>query len=107
MRKLNPRGMTGVVVSALSALDVALWDLAGKRAGRSVAAFAGGHAARGAGRCHLRAFPRSTPRGLCACAAEVAAGAHGVVKGAGRRHRGAAWRQTRSYGARLRAALGL
>jgi L-alanine-DL-glutamate epimerase-like enolase superfamily enzyme len=36
-RALNPRAMTGVVCSALSLLDIALWDIQGKRAGRSVA----------------------------------------------------------------------
>ena len=50
-RQLNPRAMTGVVVSALSALDVALWDLAGKRAGQSVAAMLG--AARPAAPVHV------------------------------------------------------
>lgn len=41
-RKLNPRAMTGVVSSALSLLDIALWDIAGKAAGRSVASLLGG-----------------------------------------------------------------
>jgi L-alanine-DL-glutamate epimerase-like enolase superfamily enzyme len=36
-RTLNPRAMTGVVSSALSLLDIALWDIAGKAQGRSVA----------------------------------------------------------------------
>lgn len=77
-RKLNPRGMTGVVVSALSALDVALWDLAGKRAGRSVAALFG--AARAAAPVDVTCgFPALDTEALvAACAAEVAAGAHGV-----------------------------
>ena len=78
MRKLNPRGMTGVVVSALSALDVALWDLAGKRAGRSVAALLG--ATRPAAPVDVTCgFPALDTEALvAACAAEVAAGAHGV-----------------------------
>ncbi|GAB4582912.1 mandelate racemase/muconate lactonizing enzyme family protein [Nocardia sp. IFM 10818] len=41
-RALNPRTMTGVVSSALSLLDIALWDIAGKAAGRSVASLLGG-----------------------------------------------------------------
>jgi L-alanine-DL-glutamate epimerase-like enolase superfamily enzyme len=77
-RKLNPRGMTGVVVSALSALDVALWDLAGKRAGQSVAALLG--AMRPAAPVDVTCgFPALEIDALvAACAAEVAAGAHGV-----------------------------
>jgi L-alanine-DL-glutamate epimerase-like enolase superfamily enzyme len=39
---LNPRAMTGVVSSALSLVDIALWDIAGKAAGRSVASLLGG-----------------------------------------------------------------
>ena len=39
---LNPRTMTGVVSSALSLLDIALWDIAGKIQERSVAALLGG-----------------------------------------------------------------
>ena len=77
-RKLNPRGMTGVVVSALSALDVALWDLAGKRAGQSVAALLGGRR-RAAPVDVTCGFPALEMDALVdACAAEVAAGAHGV-----------------------------
>ncbi|WP_028922431.1 mandelate racemase/muconate lactonizing enzyme family protein [Pseudonocardia acaciae] len=41
-RALNPRAMTGVVSSALSLLDIALWDIAGRHAGRSVASLLGG-----------------------------------------------------------------
>jgi L-alanine-DL-glutamate epimerase-like enolase superfamily enzyme len=77
-RKLNPRGMTGVVVSALSALEVAFWDLAGKRAGKSVAAMLGG-ARDGAPVDVTCGFPALEMGALVeACAAEVAAGAHGV-----------------------------
>jgi L-alanine-DL-glutamate epimerase-like enolase superfamily enzyme len=39
---LNPRAMTGVVSSALSLLDIAMWDIKGKQAGRSVASLLGG-----------------------------------------------------------------
>ncbi len=41
--KLNPRTMTGVISNALSALDIALWDIHGKQAGRTVAQLLGGH----------------------------------------------------------------
>ena len=40
--KLNPRTMTGVVSSALSCLDIALWDIQGKATGRSIAQLLGG-----------------------------------------------------------------
>lgn len=39
---LNPRGMTGVATAAASALDIALWDISGQAAGRSIAAMLGG-----------------------------------------------------------------
>lgn len=42
MEKLNPRNMTGVVMSAASALDIALWDLKGQAEGRSIASLLGG-----------------------------------------------------------------
>lgn len=41
--KLNPRAMTGVISSALSALDIALWDIHGKFTGRTVAQLLGGY----------------------------------------------------------------
>ena len=44
--QLNPRAMTGVVSMALSCLDIALWDIQGKHAGRTVAQLLGGHSAR-------------------------------------------------------------
>jgi L-alanine-DL-glutamate epimerase-like enolase superfamily enzyme len=40
-RALNPRAMTGTISMALSCLDIALWDIMGKAAGRSVAALLG------------------------------------------------------------------
>jgi L-alanine-DL-glutamate epimerase-like enolase superfamily enzyme len=39
---LNPRGMTGVAAGAASALDIALWDIRGQAAGRSIANLLGG-----------------------------------------------------------------
>lgn len=41
-RTLNPRAMTGVVSSALSLLDIAMWDIHGKAVERSVASLLGG-----------------------------------------------------------------
>jgi D-galactarolactone cycloisomerase len=41
-RKLHLLGRTGPVMYALSGLDIALWDLAGKAAGKSVAELLGG-----------------------------------------------------------------
>ena len=40
---LNPRTYTGVISNALSALDIALWDIHGKHAGRTVAQLLGGY----------------------------------------------------------------
>ncbi|MGH7007526.1 MAG: hypothetical protein ACRED7_03900 [Stellaceae bacterium] len=40
--QLNPRAMTGVISSALSCLDIALWDIQGKAYQRSVASLLGG-----------------------------------------------------------------
>ena len=40
--RLNPRGMTGVIAGAASALDIALWDIRGKAEGRSIAVMLGG-----------------------------------------------------------------
>lgn len=42
MRKFHLLGRTGPVMYALSGLDIALWDLAGKAAGKSVADLLGG-----------------------------------------------------------------
>ena len=42
--KLNPRTYTGVISNALSALDIACWDIHGKATGRTVAQLMGGHA---------------------------------------------------------------
>lgn len=45
-RKLHVFGRGGAISYALSAVDIALWDIAGKRAGVPVAALLGGHGAR-------------------------------------------------------------
>lgn len=41
--KLNPRTYTGVVSNAISAMDIALWDIHGKYTGRTIAQLLGGH----------------------------------------------------------------
>ena len=41
--KVNPRAYTGVVSNALSAIDIACWDIHGKATGRTVAQLMGGH----------------------------------------------------------------
>ena len=41
-KKFNPRQSTGVFISALSALDLALWDIKGKALGQPVARLIGG-----------------------------------------------------------------
>ncbi|MGR3270947.1 mandelate racemase/muconate lactonizing enzyme family protein [Thalassococcus profundi] len=77
-RRFNPRAMTGVVVSALSALEIALCDLRAKRLGLSVAQMLGG--ARASAPVHVTCgFPALDTEALVeACGAEVAAGARGV-----------------------------
>ena len=42
IQRLNPRGATGAFVSALSAFDLALWDIKGKALGQPVARLIGG-----------------------------------------------------------------
>ncbi|MEO0691281.1 MAG: enolase C-terminal domain-like protein [Pseudomonadota bacterium] len=77
-RRFNPRAMGGVVVSALSALDIALTDIAAKRADVSVATLLGGK--RRAAPVHVTCgFPELDMAGLAeVCAREVEAGAMGV-----------------------------
>ncbi|GGE45544.1 enolase C-terminal domain-like protein [Actibacterium pelagium] len=76
--RFNPRNMGGVVISALSALEIALTDLRAKRAGQSVAAHLGG--ARAAAPFHVTCgFPELSTEVLAeVCRKEVASGALGV-----------------------------
>lgn len=78
MQQFNPREMTGVVVSALSALDIALTDLQAKRAGISVSKLLGG--ARKIAPVHVTCgFPALDIDALVeTCGREVALGAKGV-----------------------------
>jgi L-alanine-DL-glutamate epimerase-like enolase superfamily enzyme len=41
-KKLNPRAYTGVISNALSAVDIALWDIRGKAEGRTISGLLGG-----------------------------------------------------------------
>ncbi|MQA77352.1 MAG: mandelate racemase/muconate lactonizing enzyme family protein [Streptosporangiales bacterium] len=66
-KKLNPRAMTGVVSSALSLVDIALWDIHGKAVGRSVAGLLGG--ARSEVGCYVTfGFPQYDREQLAAAA---------------------------------------
>ncbi len=87
MRRFNPRAMTGVVVSALSALDVALHDLRAQAAGVNVSALLGGvrseapvHVTCGMPHLDIDALIEATAR-------EVEAGAAGVKMLAGAKGR--------------------
>ena len=85
-KKFNPRQSTGVFVSAMSALDLALWDLRGQQLGQPVARLIGG--ARAAVPAYatvgLPAF--SEAELIKACTVALAAGFQGVkiLVGAGR-----------------------
>lgn len=85
-RKFNPRQSTGVFVSAMSALDLALWDVRGKTLGQPVARLLGG--ARSAVPAYatvgLPAFNESEL--VNACKTALAAGFRGakILVGAGR-----------------------
>lgn len=102
--RFNPRGMTGVVVSALSALDVALHDLRGKAAGKPVAALLG--TPRAGVPVHVTCgLPHLDIDALAGtCRAAVAAGADGVkmVVGAG----GRPWREDAERVHAVRDAVG-
>jgi L-rhamnonate dehydratase len=86
VKKFNPRQATGVFVSAMSALDLALWDIRGKRLGQPVTKLVG--AARGEVAAYatvgLPAF--SEAELVEACTTALAQGFRGVkiLVGAGR-----------------------
>jgi L-alanine-DL-glutamate epimerase-like enolase superfamily enzyme len=86
VRAFNPRGSTGVFVSALSALDLALWDLKGQRLGLPVARLIGGARDKVAAyaTAGLPAFSETELVGACTTA--LAQGYRGVkmLVGAGR-----------------------
>lgn len=85
-KKFNPRQSSGVFVSAMSALDLALWDIRGKALNQPVARLIGG--ARSAVPAYATAgLPAFSETELvAACKAALAAGFHGakILVGAGR-----------------------
>lgn len=85
-KKFNPRQSTGVFVSAMSALDLALWDIRGKALGQPVARLIGGarNAVPAYATAGLPAF--SVDELVAACSTALAAGFQGakMLVGAGR-----------------------
>jgi L-rhamnonate dehydratase len=85
-KQFNPRQSTGVFVSAMSALDLALWDIRGKALGLPVAKLIGG--ARAAVPAYATAgMPAFSEAELvAACTAALDAGFHGtkILVGTGR-----------------------
>lgn len=85
-KKFNPRQSTGVFVSAMSALDLALWDIKGKALQQPVTRLIGGArtAVPAYATAGLPAF--SEAELIAACKAALAAGFHGakILVGAGR-----------------------
>lgn len=85
-KKFNPRQSTGVFVSAMSALDLALWDIKGKALGQPVARLIGGarNAVPAYATVGLPAF--SETELIAACVKALADGYHGakILVGAGR-----------------------
>jgi L-rhamnonate dehydratase len=85
-KKFNPRQSTGVFVSAMSALDLALWDIKGKALGQPVARLIGG--ARNAVPAYATVgLPAYTEAELIkACKSALAEGFQGakILVGAGR-----------------------
>ena len=85
-KKFNPRQSSGVFVSAMSALDLALWDIRGKALNQPVARLIGG--ARSAVPAYATAgLPAFSETELvAACKAALAAGFHGakILVGTGR-----------------------
>ncbi len=85
-KKFNPRQSTGVFISAMSALDLALWDIKGKQFNQPVARLIGG--ARTAVPAYatvgLPAFTESEL--INACTTALSSGFHGakILVGAGR-----------------------
>lgn len=85
-KKFNPRAATGVFVSAMSALDLALWDIKGKALGQPVALLIGGarNAVPAYATVGLPAY--SEAELIDACKTALAAGFQGakILVGAGR-----------------------
>jgi len=85
-KKYNPRASTGVFVSAMSALDLALWDIKGKALGQPVARLIGGarNAVPAYATVGLPAY--SETELVAACQKALAEGFHGakILVGSGR-----------------------
>jgi L-alanine-DL-glutamate epimerase-like enolase superfamily enzyme len=77
-RKFNPRQSTGVYVSALSAFDLALWDIKGKALGRPVATLIGGARNAVAAYATVGLPAYSETELVAACKTALVAGFHGV-----------------------------
>ena len=78
-RKLNMRSQTGVVVHALAALDIALWDIHGQATGRSIAQLLGGFRASADTYCTF-GLGEYTQEELVAAAHHVVSEGHTAIK---------------------------
>ena len=78
-RKLNMRCQNGVIVHALSALDIALWDIQGKATGRSIAGLLGGFRSYSETYCTFGLAPY-TKEELIAAARHYADAGHKALK---------------------------
>lgn len=85
-KKFNPRQSTGVFVSAMSALDLALWDIRGKAFNQPVARLIGGARTAVPAYATVGLPAYSETELVAACKAALAAGFHGakILVGAGR-----------------------
>ena len=103
-RELNSRNQTGVISCALSAFDIALWDIIGKKEGRTVAQLLGGH--KSEVQCYLTFGVPAYDRDQIAEAAKKhqKAGFTGFKMVAGRAHVG--WREDARRIRAVRDAIG-
>jgi len=85
-KQFNPRQSTGMFVSAMSALDLALWDIKGKAFNQPVARLIGGARAAVPAYATVGLPAYSETELIAACKAALAAGFHGakILVGAGR-----------------------
>jgi len=85
-KKFNPRASTGVFVSAMSALDLALWDVKGKALGQPVARLLGGARDTVPAYATVGLPAYSETELIAACKKALAEGFHGakILVGSGR-----------------------
>jgi L-rhamnonate dehydratase len=85
-KKFNPRQSSGVFMSAMSALDLALWDIKGKALNQTVARLIGGARSAVPAYATVGLPAYSETELIAACKAALAAGFHGakILVGAGR-----------------------